>query len=339
MNLAILIPVYNAERYLRACLDSVWASAGRLTRELPGWRVGVFCRDDGSKDSSGAILQAFADEVRSRDDDRLAFQFETQPNAGVSATRNRLLDDLPEDYDVFAFCDSDDFVLEEMYPRLGEALTRTGADIAECGWKSEGEETEVEGGEQVVRDMSVYWLRRTSPGTWINVVNKLYRRAVVGSIRFRPGLSFEEDLFFNCEVNAAAHSKVIVPGDFYIYRDNPDSATHALDHRRYFASTALRLRLSHEVFLQSGRVPKPLVSAYRAELAKDAYRMVIRKNLKKNPDASARREIFLAAGRFLGELERDFSFVPAGLNPVQRLVYAACRRGWYGVARALVYLT
>jgi len=335
MNLAILIPVYNAERYLGACLDAVLASAARLVRERPGWRVGVFCRDDGSRDGSAEILARYAAVARAG----IEFAYAKQKNAGVSVTRNRLLDELPAAYDVFAFCDSDDYVLEEMYPKLAEALERTGSDVAECGWKSEGEETAVADAETVVDDMSVYWLKRTSPGAWINVVNKLYRRSAVGAVRFRKGLSFEEDLFFNCEVNAQAKRKVIVPGDFYIYRDNPDSATHALDHRRYFASVTLRVRLSHEVFLKPGRVPKPLVADYRAELAKDAFRMMLRKNLKKNPDGAEREALFQEAGRAFAALECAFGFAPVGLNPVQRLLYAACRRGRYALARLLVYLT
>ncbi len=78
---------------------------------------------------------------------------------------------------------------------------------------------------------------------------------------------------------------------------------------------------------------------YARELAKDAYRMVIRKNLKKNRNSSERRELFMAASAFFRALERERNFRPCGLNPVQRGVYACCRRGWYGLARLLVAVT
>lgn len=313
MKVAVLVPVYNSKRYLRECLDSLLAQEG----------VDVFCCDDGSSDGSDAILSEYAAKTG-------RVRFVRQANAGVSAARNRLIDELPDGYDAFAFCDADDYVAPGMYAKLSEALERTGADVAECGWC---------GPERVIDDMSVYWLRRTSPGAWINVINKLYLRSSAGDVRFRPGLSFEEDFFFNREVNARIRRKVLVPGSFYTYRDNPSSATSSLNHRRYYESTIERVRLSCVVFLDAGRVPKDLEAEYRAELAKDAYRMCIRKNLKKNGNAAERRELFALAGKAFAKLEFDHGFRPVGLNPVQRLVYWSCRRGNYALARLLVAFT
>ena len=105
------------------------------------------------------------------------------------------------------------------------------------------------------------------------------------------------------------------------------------------AATLERIRLSCAVFLDAGRVPKHLEAEYRADLAKDAYRMCIRKNLKKNRDEAERRELFLQAGEAFERLEREHGFAPVGLNPLQKLVYDACRRGRYGLARLLVALT
>ena len=323
MKLAVLIPVYNAEKYLRDCLDSVRAAGERFLRDAPQTGAegfGIFCCDDGSTDGSAAILDAQPSPLN----------VIHQPNAGVVAARNRLMDELPADYDAFAFVDSDDCIRPETYARLAEAMTRTGADVAESGW---------DGPERVVDDLSVFWLRRTSPGAWINVINKIYRRAAVGAIRFRPGLSFEEDFFFNREVNAAIRRKVLVPGHFYTYRDNPDSATHVLNQRKYFDSTSERVRLTLEVFLKAGRVPAAVEAAYRAELAKDAYRMCLRKNLRRNRDATERRALFREAGAFLARMERAYGFVPTGLNPIQSLIWTAARHDWYPLARALAALT
>ena len=328
MKLAVLIPVYNSERYLFECLASVCAAGEAFLRAASPSGAprafGVFCRDDGSTDGSLSLLRAFAAKTG------LEFHVDAQPNAGVSATRNRLMDGLPPDYDAFVFMDADDFVKPEMYARLAEAMERTDADVAECEWDGE---------ERVIDDMRAFCLRRTSPGKWINVINKIYRRAAVGSVRFRLGLAFEEDFFFNSEVNAAIRRKVLVPGRFYTYRTNPTSATNALDLRRYFASTSVRVRLSLDVFLKAGRVPKALEPAWRAELAKDAYRMCIRKNLKKNRDARLRRELFDAAGDFLDALARDDGFRPTGLNPVQSLLWKATVGHRYLLARALALLT
>ena len=55
MKIAILIPVYNAERYLRECLDSALAAGREVARAGHGFEI--ICCDDGSRDTSRAILQ------------------------------------------------------------------------------------------------------------------------------------------------------------------------------------------------------------------------------------------------------------------------------------------
>lgn len=328
MKIAVLIPVYNAERYLSECLDSVLSAGRVLSASGDGSRaLDVFCCDDGSSDRSREILAAYAAANGN-------VRFVTQDNRGVVATRNRLLDELPSAYEAFAFVDSDDLVAPQTYAVLAEALVRTRSDVAECGMPGNAVSKET-----VVDDMSVYRLRRTAPGPWINVVNKLYRREKAGGVRFREGLRFEEDFFFNYEVNAVIGRKVLVPGVYYTYRDNPDSATHALDLRRYFESTTRRIRLSLEVFFRSGRIPKDIEADWLAELSKDAYRMCIRKNLKKNREAASRRALFAEAGAFLEGLESEFGFRPVGLNLMQRRIWSSCRNGEYAFARVLAALT
>lgn len=313
MKIAVLVPVYNAERYLRECLDSILAN-----------EADVFCMDDGSTDGSAAMLDDFA----ARDHRVSVFH---QENCGVVIARNRLLDLLPPEYEAFAFCDADDTVAPNMYATLAEALKRTEADVAESEYDGPAE--------KVIDDLSVYLLRATAPGAWINIWNKLYRRATCGAFRFREGLAFEEDLFYNYEMHAAIRRKVLLPRHFYAYRENPTSVTSRLNHRRYFESTSRRIRISLEEFLAKGRIPVSLMAAFRAELAKDAYRMVIRKNLKKNQNAAECRELFKEAGGFFREIEQQFGFGPDGLNVVQRLVYSACRANRYRLAKMLVFLT
>ena len=323
MKIAVLIPVYNAEVYLRECLDSVLAEAQALRDEGCGHELTVLCCDDGSTDGSQAILREYAGRTD-------GVRFVSQANAGVVRARNRLMDELPPEVEAFGFLDSDDYIRPGMYRKLVEALERTGADVAETQW---------DGPETVLDDMSVFLLRRTAPGRWINVINKLYRRRAVGSIRFREGLRFEEDFYFNFEVHQAIRSKVLVPGDFYYYRPNPASATSVLNLRNYFDSASRRVRLSCEEFLKAGRIPQSLESDFRAELVKDAYRMCLRKNLKKNADAALRRELYFEAGEFFASLETDYGLGADGLNALQRLLRRCCLTRRYGAARVIAALT
>lgn len=73
-RISIIVPVYNVERFLGKCLDSVLAST------FEDWEC--ICIDDGSTDGSGAILDEYAD----RD---ARFRVEHRENAGVAEARNR----------------------------------------------------------------------------------------------------------------------------------------------------------------------------------------------------------------------------------------------------------
>ena len=333
MKIGVVIPAYNGERYVADCLGSLQAQTHA------DWEAYVM--DDGSRDGTLAALRAFAEG-----DPRIRVW--SRENRGLVATMNELLGRLDDSVELVAFLDVDDFIHPQAYERLSGALERTGADVAECSIVHVPEGACAKAvfaaplgdvPERVIGDMSAYWLRRTAPDGWINKQNKLYRRSAIGDLRFRPTLSYEDDYFFACEVNARIRSKVKLGAALYAYRATPHSTTASIPFREYVRATLERIRLSCAVFLDAGRVPKALEAEYRADLARDAYRMCIRKNLKKNRNGEERRILFAQAGEAFARLEREHGFAPAGLNPIQRLVYSACRRGRYRLARMLVALT
>ena len=333
MKIAVVIPAFNGERYVADCIASLQAETHS------DWEAYVM--DDGSSDGTLAAVQSFAAA-----DPRIHVW--RQENRGLVATMNALLDKIDDSADFMAFLDIDDFIHPRMFEILLEAAERTGSDVAECSIAHVPQTAHPADAfpplpagihERLIDDMSIYWVRRTSPGGWINKQNKLYRRASIDGLRFRPTLSYEDDLFFACEVNARIRRKVKLDADLYAYRANPASATAVVPMRKYVGATLERIRLSCEVFLRSGLVPAKFVPEFKADLAKDAYRMCIRKNLRRNRDAALRKELFLEAGKAFAVLERDWGFSPTGLNPVQAMIYRACLRGRYGVASLLVALT
>lgn len=117
--ISVIIPVYNAEKYLRRCLDSVVAQTYR--------NLEIICVDDGSVDESGKICDQYA--VR---DARIKVIH--QENQGLSAARNKGLDAAEGEY--IAFVDSDDYILEDMFERLYIALTRFNTMYVICGFNA-----------------------------------------------------------------------------------------------------------------------------------------------------------------------------------------------------------
>ena len=89
--ISVVIPVYNVERYLARCLDSVFAAA-------EGHDVEVICVNDGSTDGSAAILARYADCVKVIE----------KKNGGLGSARNAGLDAMTGDY--VMFIDSDDWI-------------------------------------------------------------------------------------------------------------------------------------------------------------------------------------------------------------------------------------
>ena len=319
-KVAVLIPLYNVERYVERALDSV------LAQTHPDFAV--FCCDDGSTDATRAIVGRIA----ARD---ARVRLTVQANTGANAARNRLLDELPAEFDAFAFMDGDDMMHPRMLAELDAALTRTGAEVAECQSVSVAADAArpVEVGpvdparDRVIEDLSIYLLRRTSPGAYASLWTKLHLRSAVSGIRLRPELTYEDDFIYGYEVNAAIHRKVLIRGAFYNYRNNPTGVTSRLDLRRYFESAAGSVRIRLFEFAQAGRVPPRLLAAFYRDLSADLYRMCIRKNLRKNRDAKSRRELFRRAGELLQELEREAGFRPVGLGLIPRFVCWWCRQG------------
>lgn len=116
-KITVIIPVYNVEKYLRKCLDSV---INQTYTNLE-----IICVDDGSPDNSGAIL----DEYSQKDSRIIVIH---QENAGVSAARNRGLDIATGEY--IAFVDSDDWLEPQCYElAVAEFLKDNNIDLVYFG--------------------------------------------------------------------------------------------------------------------------------------------------------------------------------------------------------------
>ena len=215
-TISVIVPVYNTEKYLARCLDSL---LNQTYRDLE-----IIVIDDGSKDGSPAICDAYAQK-----DARIRVIHKT--NAGVSAARNDGLAVVSGEY--VTFMDSDDYIDKTMYETLHRLITQTAdVDIAVCGTKRElsnGAFTSYyEGQEELVfsqREAIVNLLSNTY--YCCSVCDKLIRRETVSDIRFDVAKKHNEDLLFLYEVMKRANRVVFSPTPLYYYCLNASSATHA----------------------------------------------------------------------------------------------------------------
>ncbi len=230
-EISIIIPVYNTEKYLARCLDSIVFSPGVRKTE-------VLVIDDGSQDSSGMIADSYAGKYP-------FIKVIHQQNAGVAAARNRGIDMARGVWLYFA--DPDDYLADGAVYRLLERCAKeegTGSDIIlfdawkddgyrEYGWVHFGKEG-VWRSPSKIRELQ----RRVlySPGTGMTAGislaapwDKVYRKEflVRKRIRFAPKLKVLDDMVFNMEAFGQAERVSYHKDRIYHYRVVSDSITNS----------------------------------------------------------------------------------------------------------------
>lgn len=206
-QISVLIPVYNAGKYLSACLESVRAQT--LTD------IEIICIDDGSTDNSAAVLREFAAR-----EPRL--KISTQKNAGVAVTRNRLMHAAQGKY--LAFIDADDTVAQTYLEQLYQAAETSGADITKCFFQEISEDGKhifpAHCSSGFYKEPSADLASRFISGKKDSIVPcKLFRRAWLEqtSLHFIEG-RVVEDLPFITLAFMLAKQIVYVPHVLYNYR-------------------------------------------------------------------------------------------------------------------------
>ncbi len=185
---SIIIPVYNVEAYLPACLDSVLAQDTASDYE-------VILVDDGSTDRSGVICDEYAAK-------HPAFRVIHKPNGGVSAARNAGLDAAQGGY--VLFLDSDDLWKPELLSTMDTFLDRQPDIVQFCFqcFHEGGLQDAVHPGVFPHGEDGASWLERTfsQNGYMIWAVwSRLYRRSFLEEhpFRFIEGVSYAEDMDFH----------------------------------------------------------------------------------------------------------------------------------------------
>lgn len=115
-KVSVIIPVYNVEKYLARCLDSV------INQTLKD--IEIICVNDGSTDNSAQILEEYAQK-----DNRV--KVVEQVNGGLSSARNTGMKYVTGEF--LGFVDSDDFVEKDFYEKLYNAAKSENAEIACAG--------------------------------------------------------------------------------------------------------------------------------------------------------------------------------------------------------------
>lgn len=238
-RLSIVALVYNLEKYLPRCLDSL------VNQTLDG--IEILCVDDGSKDSAPQIIDDYANRYP---DLVKAFHKE---NGGEFTTRNYGLERAQGEY--VTFVDTDDYVEPNWAEKLYNAAKENDADMAVCGF----ERIDLATGKVVSRDMTGFgnavkevnalddFCVFINPAPW----NKIYKREKVKDLRFKNFRGFNDMIFL-----ASSYSKVekiaFVPDVLYHYFLRYDSQIHSVNEQdvNNFKKYLLELK---DLYVQEGK--------------------------------------------------------------------------------------
>ena len=215
-KLSVIIPVYNQDKFLESCLQSVAAQSLES--------IEVIIVDDGSTDRSPNIAREYEEKYPH-------FTVISQKNKGRSAARNTGLDKADGSY--IAFLDSDDFVDPKMYEYLFEAAVSADADLVKCGailFDDQSREflnirrdfdsfTEITSHRELLK---LYLNKKIDRVVW----NGIYRHGLFENLRFPVNTEYE-DQYVTPKVIASTNKYLFIDKNLYYYRKHPGAFSHS----------------------------------------------------------------------------------------------------------------
>ena len=210
--LSIIIPIYNVESYLDRCMESIVNQTYK--------NMEIIMVDDGSPDKCPKLCDEWAER-----DSRIKVIHKS--NGGLSDARNKGIEIAVGDY--LAFVDSDDFIDQNMYTAMIEAIERTDSEIATCGRYvfRNGEKYEKHTSPEEVVLSSFRALEELLRGGLVEEAawDKVYKRNLFEEIEFPVG-EVNEDMPIMPYIIEKATRVVCTGKPFYYYCENPGSITH-----------------------------------------------------------------------------------------------------------------
>lgn len=227
-KISIVIPIYNVERYLPQCLDSL------LLQSETRWEAILV--DDGSTDSSGKIC----DEYSARDS---RFRAIHQKNGGAASAKNTGLDLADGDY--IAFIDSDDYVEPHWLETLIVTAETWNADVIEFNFDKvyRTHSEPVNSFEEPLHRFTgeTYLAQYLSNWTCSLFCNKLFRSKLVQEVRFRRERRCIDDEFFTYKALSGAKTVIRIRDILYHYRQRATSAVSSTKNQLQITEDALEV--------------------------------------------------------------------------------------------------
>lgn len=325
-KISIIIPVYNVEKYLPKCLESV---IGQTYADLE-----IICVDDGTPDRSAAVILSYAEK-----DERIKLL--RQENQGLSAARNTGIKSATGKYTVFL--DGDDWLDPEAVETAVGAAEKINADVVMWGYVREfsdrSDEKRIFDSDRIFDEKGCRNLHRRMAGLYgeetadpsnadslVTAWGKLYRTDKIK----RNGLEFvdtrligTEDALFNLEYFGFVHSAAFINRPFNHYRkDNDISLTRSYKSKLFAQWNELYDRM--ESYIRANELPDEFSAALNNRICMSMIGLGLTELL--NPDGHTARlgniKKFLSTPRY----ETAYKKLDMRYFPIHwRLFFTLCR--------------
>lgn len=215
--ISVIVPVYKVEKYLKRCVASIQDQTYK--------NLEIILIDDGSPDECGKMCDEFAEK-----DTRIKVVH--QKNGGLAKARNKGLEIAKGEY--ITFVDSDDMLEAQMMEMLLLMIKEDAdIDISICGHRIVYEDKErvspkdEECKDNVILNQQELWeeiFGQLNNAVW----NKMYKRSVIGELRFPEGIIHGEDLIFNLNYLRKCNKGIINQTVGYNYLKRQNSITSSM---------------------------------------------------------------------------------------------------------------
>lgn len=208
MDASIIIPVYNAEKYLKECLESV-------INQKTKYKYEIIVINDGSTDNSLNILKTYSNKIKIID----------KPNSGPGDSRNKGLELASGKY--ILFVDSDDYVNENFVETMVKTIDKNNADIVICDYYR-------------VTKNEVKYFNKGPEGIYLknnfnevllmefHSCNKIFTKKIFNNEKYPIGMLFE-DVVLISKLILKANKIVKINNPLYYYRENDNSTTNIIN--------------------------------------------------------------------------------------------------------------
>lgn len=215
MKLSVIVPIYNMEKYLVRCLDSI---KSQTFTDFECIMV-----NDGSTDSSEQICKKYLADAR--------FILVNQMNGGLGNARNNGIKIAKGTY--ISFVDSDDWIDANMFSLLIEVLEKNNCDLVCCDYKLAKAEIRPIKRKLKVRILNkreavLDFLKRGNQGCKNNYSawNKIYKRALLAETKFTENTLYE-DMDFSSRIFQQIKKVAIINQSLYFYFQKSESITRS----------------------------------------------------------------------------------------------------------------